>query len=882
MLENNISPNTYIDTIRTEIIQMSILNTNTLPSPSIDANAEEIQPPLAAGNSDVTVTPKRGGRPIGYTNESKLHQKKCAFAAKNELVLLYKQARKIKKEHFPKHRNITLKYIYQGILDYIKKKRNLPPSFNVSYETIRTRLKGGHQELLEWDARNGKGSPLKAVEPMFVELFIGLAKCRQCIGPGRGLQLINALIKGTIHQKKLIEFKNLNPTYQDSNYEGVAQIRYWRNFLERHGDKITMKKGKKYSLDRANWTHYQHFQAMYDHIEEELVSAGLATKLPEPIWVDCNGNEVADETKAKGMKIQVKLNFPSLVIMCDEVGSSTDMEGDGAVGKERFICAIGDEPRQLTARRDKHFTVLGLTLASGEPLMCVVLIQGKRHDVAVEAGILDEKLNSFVGDIEIDRPFDILMKNFGIDDDGNEKVLPGGPTCKYKGVDVPCFVRFTEGGGMSGKVLKEIFMTLDALKIFEQDRKEGRIPFMLLDGHQSRFDIDFLKYINDDAHEWAVCIGVPYGTAFWQVGDSPEQNGAFKSHLTKWKREKLRTRLASGQQDVGILPTDIIPMIRYAWNNSFARIDTNKRAIAERGWNPLNRALLLHPDIRVTMTQNEVHDEWNSGLRPDVIPVQKKKSVSNSNMNESLLRGASNGSVADSHNDLNFRDGFAGYFVDTIVRHNDLHVARNRVANNMKEGKNNTSLLRGIKKRITSGKMAHVGEYRLNKTVLEVACQINDKKEEKKLIAQAAKERRYAKWCAKADAVINNGKGVETWGVGDLRDVLKVLKRDGDSIPSRKSDMLEQYHGWKLRKRRDINQKLIERADHLLLSTKAEDEDSDASADEEYIGVNVEDKNTNAFLIPVAKCEKDDSDLADHRNSFATCVPDPKGQFVEM
>jgi hypothetical protein len=45
-------------------------------------------------------------------------------------------------------------------------------------------------------------------------------------------------------------------------------------------------------------------------------------------------------------------------------------------------------------------------------------------------------------------------------------------------------------------------------------------PFVLLDGHQSRFDEVFLRYINDPAHKWVVAIGVPYGTHIWQVGDS--------------------------------------------------------------------------------------------------------------------------------------------------------------------------------------------------------------------------------------------------------------------------------------------------------------------------------------------------------------------------
>jgi hypothetical protein len=49
--------------------------------------------------------------------------------------------------------------------------------------------------------------------------------------------------------------------------------------------------------------------------------------------------------------------------------------------------------------------------------------------------------------------------------------------------------------------------------------------------------------------------------------------------------------------ELEILPTDIIPIVNYAWNGSFDNVETNKKAILERGWFPLNRMLLLHSDI---------------------------------------------------------------------------------------------------------------------------------------------------------------------------------------------------------------------------------------------------------------------------------------------
>ena len=60
--------------------------------------------------------------------------------------------------------------------------------------------------------------------------------------------------------------------------------------------------------------------------------------------------------------------------------------------------------------------------------------------------------------------------------------------------------------------------------------------------------------------------------------------GEYKKELIK-KKEKDTMPLT-------IEPYGIIPMINYAWSQSFGKSTKNKKAIAERGWNPLNYVLL--------------------------------------------------------------------------------------------------------------------------------------------------------------------------------------------------------------------------------------------------------------------------------------------------
>jgi hypothetical protein len=91
-----------------------------------------------------------------------------------------------------------------------------------------------------------------------------------------------------------------------------------------------------------------------------------------------------------------------------------------------------------------------------------------------------------------------------------------------------------------------------------------------------------------------VCIGVPNGTAYWQVGDSAEQNGSWKIATARDKTKLSQFRILMGMQ-VNIQPPDIVSIIDNAWRQSFARVQSNKRAISRCGWHPLNRALVKSP-----------------------------------------------------------------------------------------------------------------------------------------------------------------------------------------------------------------------------------------------------------------------------------------------
>jgi hypothetical protein len=97
-------------------------------------------------------------------------------------------------------------------------------------------------------------------------------------------------------------------------------------------------------------------------------------------------------------------------------------------------------------------------------------------------------------------------------------------------------------------------------------------------------------------------LGVPYATSYWQVGEASEQNGRFKMEMSRAKRT-LKSFKSDKAMKIGQNYSDVVPIINKSWNNTFGNVATTQKAIANRGWHPPNRNLLLHPDFR-----NENHD----------------------------------------------------------------------------------------------------------------------------------------------------------------------------------------------------------------------------------------------------------------------------------
>jgi len=207
---------------------------------------------------------------------------------------------------------------------------------------------------------------------------------RASLTPSDGIRLIKSSIIDTAVQKDLIVW-NHKYSHIRHNVDQVG-AGYRQGFMRRNKHLIVSRKGQKYELNRSNWTTYKNFAQMYESIEEELIAAGVATLLDELVWISTNG-DVVKEKDEYGCKVTIDITKPEMCVVADEVGGNMSQKGDGLVGGELMLIKPGQVAQRNISTKDKHYTLLGLILLTGEPLICVVIMAGDNPKPEVETGI---------------------------------------------------------------------------------------------------------------------------------------------------------------------------------------------------------------------------------------------------------------------------------------------------------------------------------------------------------------------------------------------------------------------------------------------------------------------------------------------------------------
>jgi len=352
--------------------------------------------------------------------------------------------------------------------------------------------------------------------------------------------------------------------------------------------------------------------------------------------------------------VEYKITHADHILYVDEVGNNTCQKEDGSKGGQKFLVGRGTEPRNACSTSDAHWTTLGFTAGNGEPVLCAIIFASETLSAEERLGI----------DIFADCPEDSTMYNK--ENYGPGKYFPGGPRCTFRNIDLPCYVTCSPKGSITSTILADILKFIDDRKVFPR-HDNNPTPFLLLDGHGSRLEIPFLSYINNPQHKWVVCIGCPNGTSLWQVGDSSEQNGCYKIYCAEHKRKITKKRIEMGLYRLNLLRTDVIPIVNAAWKKSFAKTSSNLKAIQDRGWGPLNKILLHHPEI--SCSKPSPIDSPPRLTNEDSPTSSPSSEDSRSPIARSLMKNNdTNKKDTIDIEDINFNEGFAGDVIQTILR----------------------------------------------------------------------------------------------------------------------------------------------------------------------------------------------------------------------
>jgi hypothetical protein len=345
---------------------------------------------------------------------------------------------------------------------------------------------------------------------------------------------------------------------------------------------------------------------------------------------------------------------------------------------------------------------------------------------------------------------------------GLDKFYPCGPKCTHMGKEVDTFVTISEHGSIDNEILTLVMKHLD--RSLQLDRLEA-IPFLLLDGHGSRFGLDFLRYINNRETRWTVCIGVPYGTHLWQMGDSSEQNGAFKQALIKQKQkiiyEKSKLHLPGKVEK-----QDIIGLVHHLWNASFAKVESNKKAIRNRGWNPLNYKLLDHPELTRKKKNDAVMDAYINCNLHGVEAIEPSK--------------------------LNFTNGVSQTMLDNLLDEMERQRARNTALMESAEERREESMNHfQTSTRMSAGIAFNAQSLNLSTgSVLDRVEGIHQMREEREAaqVERRAREDDTEKrnFEAVTSFMVESNKTIQDLNVQQLKALVKWFKRPGDSkMPSK-------------------------------------------------------------------------------------------------
>ena len=168
-----------------------------------------------------------------------------------------------------------------------------------------------------------------------------------------------------------------------------------------------------------------------------------------------------------GEKVEYAITHPNHIIYVDEVGNNTCQRDDGSKGGQKFLGARGSQARKGCSISDAHWTTLGFTSSDDKPVMCAIIFASQTLTV-------EERLC-----IDFFAPMPNELSTSMVGNYGEGKWFPGGPTCTFRGHQIPCYVTSTPKGSITSEVLRDMLKRINQTGVFPRVSDQPT-PFLLL------------------------------------------------------------------------------------------------------------------------------------------------------------------------------------------------------------------------------------------------------------------------------------------------------------------------------------------------------------------------------------------------------------------
>jgi hypothetical protein len=225
---------------------------------------------------------------------------------------------------------------------------------------------------------------MEEVKPIIFEFALWKQEAGQPVTTGEGIALATSLITHTELERKVQDFQS---SHYGKDTWSLSNL-HWKGFLRQHAESLLLAKGNQVPACQTEWTTYEIVSEMYSLVHEQMVDASVARNLPidEQFWTNNFGEIVQREAEALGCKIDINIEHLEWILFGDEVETDINQKDDGQIAGTMYCVSRGTKANIKSSTNIGRFTLIRLTAASGDAVMCIIIFAAEELTYGQQMG----------------------------------------------------------------------------------------------------------------------------------------------------------------------------------------------------------------------------------------------------------------------------------------------------------------------------------------------------------------------------------------------------------------------------------------------------------------------------------------------------------------